>query len=118
MLFVAVRQTRLAINQFLETGGFTGADQTRLLSDFMKIESYLQKINSLPNSISRYLFTYNLALIPLNKSITSKAPTVPRTSKYWERVLEAALGRMGPTQLSLDLDVVEADAATWQKKIL
>lgn len=122
-------------------GGGGGSFGFRISSGFpVKLDVYLQKINSLINSIDillkaatsspsqcncdcRRLFAFDhFAVTPLPRSITSKTPrsrssSVPRssrTAKDWETVLEKALAyTMGPTRpfLLLDLDVVERDAA-------
>ena len=123
LLFAGVRVIRRNINDFLKSQESHDQNQTRVsdLVQFKKINDYLRKINSLPNSIDillktaaspqcRDLFKGNLILTPLKK-MSSKAPDVPRRPEDWERILEEALGRVNSRCLYLDLDVIERDTA-------
>jgi hypothetical protein len=122
-LFAGVLVTRHNINDFLKSQESHDQNQTRVsdLVQFKKINDYLRKIKSLPNSIDillkavvspqcRDLFKGNLILTPLKK-MSLKAPDVPRRPEDWERVLEAALGRANSKSLYLDLEIINRDAA-------
>jgi hypothetical protein len=111
--------TRQTIKKFLATRHISSEINARL-SNFKKLDSYLQKINSLMTSINivvkaaisphcRYLFGYKFGVKPL-KGVTWKAPQVPTTPKDWEGVLEAAAGRMQTERYRLNLDVIKPDA--------
>ena len=100
LLWATLVSAKVAIDKFLNAGGFRGEDMKRA-QNFFEYESYLRKIESFANDIHvlqkaanspqcKRLFAFAFKVNPLPaQEFTAKS--VPQTSKEWETILEKAL---------------------------
>jgi len=126
VLWACLVAAKIAIDKFLNAGGFRGEDMKRA-QNFFEYESYLRKIESFANDIQvllkaanspqcRHLFTFEFKIkdLPVQEG---KAVTVPQTSRDWETVLENALlfrnshKEEGQGNYLIDIEKIKEDTA-------
>jgi len=133
LLWTSLVSAKIAIDRFLNAGGFHSEDINRA-KNFFEYKSYLRQIESFANDIHvllkaanspqcKHLFTFKFEIRALAEQ-TWRTDNVPQTSEQWETVLEKALTLRnfykgdGQKDLVIDIRKVREDTADMAKQAI